>query len=182
VQPTKSYGTRRLEVADGESKHCRLPFIPFFSTLSCQLGRDSADNINVVSESNQKLSSPCHLLTTRTALWCMMNSDTVVEGTVTLETLTATGWEEDDDQGAVDDWRKGLGTADGLMRTDNEFARTWWHENDWEDNEGRTRPVRVQSHASATFYFTDSHGLAFIVHPRWHGQHCQRREWLHYCR
>jgi hypothetical protein len=126
--------------------------------------------------------SPCHLLTTRTALWCMMNFDTVVEGTVTLKVLTATGWEEDEDQGAVTGWHKGLGTADGLMGTDNEFARTWWHENEWEDDGGNKRPVRVHSHASAIFYFTDLHGLAFIVHPRWHGQHCQRREWLHYCR
>ncbi|KAF1924235.1 uncharacterized protein M421DRAFT_403510 [Didymella exigua CBS 183.55] len=49
----------------------------------------------------------------------MMNSNTVVEGTVTLEILTATGWEEYDDQAAVNDWRDGLGTADGLMRINN---------------------------------------------------------------
>ncbi|RAR00988.1 hypothetical protein DDE82_006879 [Stemphylium lycopersici] len=71
------------------------------------------------------------------ALWCMMNSDNVVEGTVTLEVLEKTGWEEDvNDQGSPVEWRNGLGTAGGLLNIDNEFPGTWWHENRWTDDGG----------------------------------------------
>jgi hypothetical protein len=114
-----------------------------------------------------------------------MTSDDVVAGTATYKGIEDVGWEEDDDQTTADDWREGLGTADGFMRKENEISRTWWHENDWgpKDEEGhKTMPVRVHSHASATFYFTDLHGLAFIGYYCWLWQHCQRHGWLHYCR
>lgn len=78
-------------------------------------------HIHVVSVSEQKF-SPSNLLTTRTAIWCMLNSDDVVAGIVTLEKLRLTGWEEDDEQDEAipADHRKSLGRADGLLNTANE--------------------------------------------------------------
>ena len=130
------------------------------STLSCQLGRNSADNINAISGLNQMLSS-CFVLMTITELWCMMNSDDLQVGTLTLQTLLSTGWEEDDEveEGIIKAWRKGLGTANGLMNTANEFPRSWDHVNIWTDDQGRIRLVRIRSHATATLYFTDLHDL-----------------------
>ncbi|KAF1934629.1 hypothetical protein EJ02DRAFT_507419 [Clathrospora elynae] len=60
-----------------------------------------------------------------------MDRDDVVAGTVTLETLLSTGWEEDDEQDEEipADYRKSLGRADGLLNTANEFPRGWDHSN-----------------------------------------------------
>jgi hypothetical protein len=96
-----------------------------------------------------------------------MNSDTVAQETASYEALEEVGWEEDlgpMTKEAAEDWRKGLGTADGLLRTNNEVPVYWWHENPWGDNgEGKEIEVRSHSHANATFYPTDLHGLASIA-------------------
>ena len=119
-------------------------------------------NIHVVSRSKLKL-SPSHLLTTRIAIWCMMNSDNAKAGTETRETLESTGWEEDDledDPEMVEEWRTYLEGADGLLNTDNETPRYWGHSNPWIGKDGRKRWVRGHHRASATVYFTDLHLLA----------------------
>ena len=96
-----------------------------------------------------------------TDVWCMMDSDDVVAGTVTLETLLSTGYEEDDEQDPVipNDYRKSLGRADGLLNTANEVPRGWDHTKMWTGPDGRDRKVRGHSRASATIYFTNLHGL-----------------------
>ncbi|USP82101.1 hypothetical protein yc1106_09375 [Curvularia clavata] len=70
-----------------------------------------------------------------------MHSEDAQAGTVTKETLKLTGWEEDaiSSEDVSKDWHESLGTADGLMNTDNEVTRVWDHDNHWEDNEGRKR-------------------------------------------
>lgn len=92
----------------------------------------------------------------------MMNDDNVVAGTVTLETLLSTGWEEDHDpdEDLIADYHISLGRADGLLNTANEVPRLWYHSYLWTDDDGRQRDVRDHSRASATIYFTDLHGLA----------------------
>ena len=91
-----------------------------------------------------------------------MDSDNVVAGTVTLETLLSTGWEENDEvaENQVANYRESLGSADGLLNTANEVPRDWDHSNMWTGEDGRAREVRGHSRASATMYFTDLHGLA----------------------
>ncbi|OAG17328.1 hypothetical protein CC77DRAFT_1042963 [Alternaria alternata] len=70
-----------------------------------------------------------------------MDSDDVVAGTVTLETLLSTGYEEDDEQDPVipNDYRKSLGRADGLLNTANEVPRGWDHTKMWTGPDGRDR-------------------------------------------
>lgn len=92
----------------------------------------------------------------------MMGRDDVEAGTVTLETLLSTGWEDDEeqDEGIPANFRKSLGRADGLLNTANEVSQSWEHSNIWTGDDGRERKVRDHSRASATIYFTDLHGLA----------------------
>ncbi|KAF1922326.1 uncharacterized protein M421DRAFT_412960 [Didymella exigua CBS 183.55] len=96
--------------------------------------------LRAVSGSKQRF-YPSHLLTTRTAIWCMMNSNDVVARTVTLETLLSAGWEEDDEQDEAipADYRKSLGRADGLLNTANEVSQGWDHVNIWTGDDGRER-------------------------------------------
>lgn len=103
----------------------------------------------------------------------MMNSDDVIDGTVTLETLLSVGWDEDDevDEEIPIDYRRSLGRADGLTNTANEFVRVWYHSNKWTGDDGKERRVRAHSRASATFYFTDLHVLAVIGDHSYNGKH-----------
>jgi len=92
-----------------------------------------------------------------------MNSDNPKAGTETRGTLESTGWEEDDLEKQPDiaeQWRDLLEGADGLLNTNNETPRYWYHENDWTGKDGRDRSVRGHNRASATVYFTDLHLLA----------------------
>ncbi|EFQ95471.1 hypothetical protein PTT_06542 [Pyrenophora teres f. teres 0-1] len=70
-----------------------------------------------------------------------MNRDDVVDGTVTLETLLSTGWEEDDkqDEDIPAYYHLSLGRADGLLNTANEVSRAWDHSNIWTGDDGRER-------------------------------------------
>ncbi|XPS71826.1 hypothetical protein M3J09_004003 [Ascochyta lentis] len=70
-----------------------------------------------------------------------MGSDDVVAGTVTLETLLSTGWEEDDelDEMVPASYHMALGRADGLLNTANEVPRGWDHSNIWTGDDGRER-------------------------------------------
>ena len=92
----------------------------------------------------------------------MMNRDDVVDGTVTLETLLSTGWEEDDkqDEDIPAYYHLSLGRADGLLNTANEVSRAWDHSNIWTGDDGRERNVCGHSRASATIYFTNLYSLA----------------------
>ena len=92
----------------------------------------------------------------------MMNSDDVIAGTVTLETLLSTEWKEDDEQDEEipKDYRFSLGRADGLLNMANMVSRGWDHMSKWTGDDGRERDVRGHSHASASVYFTDLHNLA----------------------
>jgi len=91
----------------------------------------------------------------------MMNSVDVKAGTVTLETLLSTGYEEDDDMDSYisASYRESIGRADGLLNTANEVPRGWYHSNVWTDDDGEIRQVRGHSRASATICFTDVHDL-----------------------